>query len=520
MQLRFNLILPVILILTAGCSGSEVAHTNESEAQSTLSDIPPSIAPAVLQAEVQDTQVRDFYTNSGWSPIWSPRAEQALTVALEKRVEHGLDRVQFLPGLSKLSAAAREIALTRAALGFASALSRGVADPAKLHSIYTLPRPEVDVAIGLITAVRATRVTAWLDSLAPDTAEYAALASAYAQQLQAASRENGTDIASGNLIHPGEPDQRIPHIAAALMENRYLAKPVRANAAPPQGADGNIYSTNIVTAVKAFQHDYGISDDGVIGRDTLAILNVRPGDRARSIAVAMERLRWLTRAPPATRIDVNTAAAELSYFREGRLVDQRNVVVGKPGRETPQISTSLFRLVANPTWTVPKSIQRREMTGKSAAYFRRNSLSWRNGWIVQRSGPRNSLGLVKFDLQNDLAIYLHDTPAKTLFERNQRQLSHGCVRVSDALGFAQMLAEQEGIADQWSKARASGKMTFVSLPQAIPVRLLYRTVYVGQANQVMYRTDPYGWNVAVAETLGFAKDADKQFRSEGSDIGP
>ncbi|CCW16769.1 hypothetical protein EBBID32_11070 [Sphingobium indicum BiD32] len=272
--------------------------------------------------------------------------------------------------------------------------------------------------------------------------------------------------------------------------------------------------------MKAFQHDYDIRDDGVIGVDTLSILNVRPGDHARSIAVAMERLRWLTREPPATRIDVNTAAAELSYFRDGELVDQRNVVVGKPGKETPQISTSMFRLVANPTWTVPKSIQRGELAGKSAAYFRRNNMSWRNGWIVQGPGPRNSLGLVKFDLQNSLAIYLHDTPAKTLFDKHQRQLSHGCVRVSDALGFAQMLAEQQGIADQWSRARASGKIAYVRFPEAIPVRLLYRTVYVSQANQVTYRTDPYGWNVAVAEALGFGKDAGKQFRSDVDDIGP
>jgi L,D-transpeptidase YcbB len=387
-------------------------------------------------------------------------------------------------------------------------------------AFYTLPRPEVDLAQGLLAAVRAGQVGAWLDSLAPDTPEYRALADAYRMQQKEASRATAGKIASGDLIHPGDQDPRIPQIVAALLENRYLAVPVTTEAPASQRADGNIYSAEIVAAVKAFQHDYDISDDGVIGIDTLAILNVRPDDRARSIAVAMERLRWLTRAPPATRIDVNTAAAELSYFRDSKLVDQRNVIVGKPGNETPQISTSMYRLVANPTWTVPKSIQRGEMTGKSAAYFRRNNMRWRNGWIVQGSGPRNSLGLVKFDLRNNLAIYLHDTPAKTLFDKHQRQLSHGCVRVSDALGFAQMLADQENIADQWSKARATGKMTFVSLPDAIPVRLLYRTVYVDQSNQVIYRTDPYGWNEAVAETLGFARDAGKSFKSRVNDIGP
>lgn len=512
--------LSVILLLTASCSGSEVPHTNESEGPSELSDVAPNIAPATLQAEAQEAQLRDLYEKSGWTPIWSPRAEQALMAALQNRATHGLDRVQFLPDVAKLSPAARETALTRAALGFAGALARGVADPVKLHAIYTHPRPDVDLAAGLVTAVRAGRVDAWLGSLAPDTPEYRALADAYLQQQKAASQENVAQIASGDLIHPGDRDPRIPQIKTALLENRYLAMPVTTAVSPRPDTDGTLYSADIVTAVKAFQHDYDISDDGVIGADTLAILNVRPSDRARSIAVAMERLRWLTREPAATRIDVNTAAAELSYFRDGKLVDQRNVVVGKPGKETPQISTSMFRLVANPTWTVPRSIQGGEMAGKSAAYFRRNNMRWRNGWIVQGSGPRNSLGLVKFDLQNSLAIYLHDTPAKSLFDKHQRQLSHGCVRVSDALGFAQIIAEHQDITAQWSRARATGKIAYIKLPEAIPVRLLYRTVYVNQSNQVTYRTDPYGWNVAVAEALGFGKNAGKQFRSEVDDIGP
>ncbi|WP_246605001.1 L,D-transpeptidase family protein [Aquisediminimonas sediminicola] len=514
--MRIHRILPVILVLTASCSGSDVAHTSESDAESVLSSVVPGIAPAALQAAAQATPMRDFYAKNGWLPVWSPLAAQALTTALEKRARHGLDHVPFMPDLSKLSAEAREIALTRAALSYAGALAHGVADPAKLHRIYTLPRPKVNLSPGLITAVRAGRVEAWLDSLAPDTAEYAALAAAYLKQRQVMPQDNSEEIVGGDLIHPGDQDPRIPQIEAALLENRYLVLPVTTKT----DVASNMYSKGIVMAVKAFQNDYGISDDGVIGADTLVILNVRPGDRARSIAVAMERLRWLTRNPPPTRIDVNTAAAELSYFREGKLVDQRNVVVGKPGNETPQISSFMFRLVANPTWTVPKSIQKGEMAGKNAAYFQHYNLSWRNGSLVQNSGPRNSLGLVKFDLNNEFAIYLHDTPAKTLFDKNQRQLSHGCVRVNEALGFAHMLADREGIADQWTKALATGKMTFVKLPQMVPVRLMYRTVYVDQANQLMYRTDPYGWNVAVAAALGFTKDASRQFRSGVDDIGP
>ena len=98
--------------------------------------------------------------------------------------------------------------------------------------------------------------------------------------------------------------------------------------------------------------------------------------------------------------------------RDGKAADTRRVVVGEPGHETPELASPLYRLAANPTWTVPRSIEEREIAPKGEAYLRRNDMERRDGWIVQRSGPRNSLGLVKFDLRNDQEIYLHDTPAK------------------------------------------------------------------------------------------------------------
>jgi len=144
----------------------------------------------------------------------------------------------------------------------------------------------------------------------------------------------------------------------------------------------------------------------------------------------------------------------------------------------------------------------------------------RDGWIVQQPGPTNALGLVKFDMANDQAIYLHDTSAPALFDRSQRHLSHGCVRVEDAPGFAQMLAENEGVAEAWQTAQDSGEMTFVPLPSRIPVRLLYHNVYVDDAGKVAFRTDPYGWNDPVAEQLGFVKAAAKRAEAQAIDIGP
>jgi murein L,D-transpeptidase YcbB/YkuD len=123
-------------------------------------------------------------------------------------------------------------------------------------------------------------------------------------------------------------------------------------------------------------------------------------------------------------------------------------------------------------------------------------------------------------MRNGHAIYLHDTSARALFDRSQRHLSHGCVRVSDALGFANMLAEQEGVSERWQAARDSGKHRFVPLPREIPVRLIYGNVFVDSGNRIVFRTDPYGWNDKVAEALGFTGAATKRAAAQAIDIGP
>jgi hypothetical protein len=214
------------------------------------------------------------------------------------------------------------------------------------------------------------------------------------------------------------------------------------------------------------------------------------------------------------------AAARLRYYRDGKLVDRRKVMVGKPGRETPLLMAPIFRLVANPTWTVPKSIENSEMANSDADYLRSHDMVRRDGYIVQSPGPRNALGLVKFDMRDDQAIYLHDTASRSLFDRSQRHLSHGCVRVDDALGFAQMIAQDQGIQAKWQGARAGEDQQFIDLPKAIPVRLLYETAFLDGEGKVVVRTDPYGWNGPVAKALGFDQGSGHRARAEDVDVGP
>lgn len=442
---------------------------------------------------------------------WSADTVRQLRGAIDRRAGHGLDRMTFaLDG--RPGTAEGEAALTRSALHYAAALARGASDPVKLYKDYTLERAQVDLEGGLARALAAGTVDEWLESLAPQHASYRQLSKAYLalRGAGAAAPEPAIpDVAAP--LKPGQTDARVPAIARQLVASDYLDR---------AQAQGNRYNEAMVQAVRRMQADYGIAPDGIVGGGVIEILNLSDADRARAIAVALERLRWLEREPPATRIDVNIAAAQLSYWREGKIVDRRKVVVGKPGNETPQLDSPIYRLVANPTWTVPRSIERKEIADKGEAYLRRNNMAWQDGWIVQQPGPQNSLGLVKFDMKNDHQIYLHDTPAKALFDEVQRQRSHGCVRVDDALGFAELLARDEGVLDAWNRARASGQESFVPLPREIPVRLFYQTVLLDEAGEPVIRADPYGWNERVAVALGFPAREDMRFHPSTSDVGP
>ena len=244
------------------------------------------------------------------------------------------------------------------------------------------------------------------------------------------------------------------------------------------------------------------------------------GERARQIAVNLERLRWLERNPPATRIDVNTAAAFLEYRRDGALRDRRNVVVGQPDWETPQLGSPIFQLVAHPIWRVPESILEDELKEKSPAYLAAQGMEWRDDRLVQLPGPKNSLGQVKFDMRNDQAIYLHDTPAKTLFGRTERHRSHGCVRVQDAIGFALLVAHDDGVLVDFQEALTKGEESFVKLKSEVPVRLMYRTAFLDNG-KVRLVDDAYGWDDDLAYALGYMRKPPRpKVKQEGDDVGP
>ena len=445
---------------------------------------------------------------------WTRKTEKQLKEAIEQAPANGLKSELFLKGELPKDDAERYAVLTQAALKYAEALAHGYSDPAKLNAIYKIPRPTTDIRGGLTQALQNGNVGQWLASLPPQTDEYRALSQAHLHYVKLAGQANFQPLAAGKPIRPESRDPRVPALAAVLRAYGYVPDQP-ANAAPPRH-----YSGALVAGVKALQADYGLRPDGIVAGETLDVINMGPAGRARQLAVAMERLRWLPRDPPKTRIDVNTAATTLDYWRDGQHIDRRKVVAGEPDKQTPMLQASFSRLVANPKWRVPDSIAEKELSTKSRAWLAANDFVIQDGKYVQQSGDKNSLGLVKFDMEDKEQIYMHDTPAKALFGLPDRHRSHGCVRVENAIQFAEMLASQDGVLQQFEDALAGRDEKWVKLKTEIPVRMLYQTAF-WDGSRIQFRADVYDLDDNVAAALGFVRGAPrKPYRSPGEEIGP
>lgn len=445
---------------------------------------------------------------------WNSKLEKQLREEIANAPANGLK-----PDLFLKDNRADGAALTQAALSYAQALAHGFSDPSKLYPVYTIPRPSADVQQGFEQAVQKGDLKDWFDSLPPQTDEYKALSQAHLKYLELASKTNFQPVPQGDPIKPGSSDSRVAALAAALAAMGYLEAPPPQNQQRAAAAPAGRYSGQLVSAVKQLQGDFGLTTDGIVGGNTLAAVNLGPGGLGRECAVAMERLRWLERDPPKTRIDVNTAGTFLDYWRDGQHMDRREVVAGEPDKQTPQIQAPIVNLVAYPKWRVPDSIAQKEVATKSPSWLQQNNFAMENGHYVQQSGPKNSLGIVKFDMDDKQQIYLHDTPAKALFALPERHRSHGCVRVQNAVAFANAIATEEGVGDQFAKAMAGQQESYVKLKSPITVRLLYQTAF-WDGSKIEFRPDIYSWDDEIAAALGLVRGVTWQAVQQAGDIGP
>jgi murein L,D-transpeptidase YcbB/YkuD len=436
----------------------------------------------------------------------------AAIAALKAAPEHGLAaerfhvaRLQQLLGSSSGGDKAEGMRELRAALVDYARAQHGLTIPkSAFPKDWGLKPAAYDAEASLDAALQDGRLKAWLADQPPSLPAYQALQKAYVGYLKIQAAGGWPTVAPTALARGAQDAD-----AQALRQRLAFEDPQLAAAA--QSAPGD---ADLVAALQRFQAAHGLEASGKLDDDTLKALNTPAQGYAAQIRADLERLRWLARQDPPTRIDVNTAAATMDYYADGKLAMHMLAASGKPGGdETPMLASAIKSIVLNPPWNVPQEIAEEEIAPKGDAYMQAKGFVWKDGRLVQQPGPDAALGVVKFDFDNPYAVYLHDTPAKAAFARSQRAVSHGCVRLAQAVDLAKTLLGGE---PGWSAARvdqtlASGETTRIQLTHAVPVRLLYLTAFP-DGDRIAFRPDLYGWDAELLQLLDQPPPARKEGR--------
>lgn len=272
--------------------------------------------------------------------------------------------------------------------------------------------------------------------------------------------------------------------------------------------DTAAYLPDMIAAVNKAKKAYGYKEDSVADNALIKELNVPAAKRINQLLVNMERFRWVPANFESDElIVVNIPEFKLHYYKKGDPQWECNVVVGTPVNKTVIFSGIMDYVVFSPYWYVPQSIINKEIglsRAKSPAYLNRKNMEWSGGQLREKPGPNNSLGLVKFIFPNSNSIYLHDTPSKSLFDRDTRAFSHGCIRVAKPFDLAKkVLAYDSSWTDEKIRtAMKAGVEKKVVLQRKIPVYIGYFTAFSDEQGLVHFRKDVYNRDGELMKMLG------------------
>jgi len=383
---------------------------------------------------------------------------------------------------------------------------------------------KVDIIAVIQQGLSAPDLVQYLQQQAPQHQGYQSLKKVLAHYRKLRSQDGWPLIPAGKVLKPGMQDNRLDPLIRRLTITGDLKQLFS-----PAGT----YDGQLVEAVKHFQKRYNLEQDGIIGKKTMAALTIPIQDHIRRIIINMERWRWLPHTLDGQRLLVNIAGFYLAGTQNEQLEIVMPVIVGKQHHETPVFTHTMRYIEINPYWNIPNSIAVNEMVPKmikDPGYLKKERIRIFKGWqenarevnsatidwqtigkgirnyrLRQDSGPDNALGTIKFMFPNNYNVYMHDTPAHSLFKRNNRSFSHGCIRVSRPRDLALHILQHDDLG--WSKERIdalinAGKRTVITLKKPFPVHILYRTVLVDpRDNTVHFYDDVYGRDTLLSQAL-------------------
>jgi murein L,D-transpeptidase YcbB/YkuD len=481
--------------------------------------------------------IPDFYAARNFEPAWSTSLEptpqaRSLLEEIRRVDEDGLSPEDY--HYSRLQAMAVHLAaggpdamtpplqlradfdllMTDAAFLLGAHILGGRVNPETIHGAWSAFSHEVDLIRFLNDGLQGGRVAPMIQALHPPYTGYTGLRQALADYRRMAAAGGWPHLADGPSLRLGDESPLVARLRERLHVSGDLAD-------MPLSLMPNVFDEPLETAVKAFQFRHGLEADGVVGKKTRQVLNVPVEQRIQQLLINMERWRWIPNNLGPRYLVVNIADFNLTMVDEGRVRGTMRVVVGRAYRKTPVFSGTMTYLEFNPFWNIPRRLAIEDIlprVQKDPGYIDQQGIRIFSGWsedavplspgevdwaslnpnhfpirLQQAPGPKNALGRIKFMFPNQHAVYLHDTPAKGLFNSVSRSFSSGCIRVEDPTTLAAFVLEGTEGWDRETIAKhlGDGERRVVRLQRPIPVHLLYWTAWSDANGIVFFREDIY-----------------------------
>jgi len=466
-----------------------------------------------------------YYKEHEMRPIWvrgagkfQPRIEAAIGI-LEDSWTHGLNPAHYR--IDKIKSLAQdinadnkielELLLSDAVVKYMHDLTSMRAEKGRAEKFWRSPMTQAEI---LSMVAESADPVAQIRSVEPTYVLYQSLRQELIR-LAKLPADNAKPVKTTQNMKPGRSYKHIP----AIREKMNM---------PAIEQSPEIYDEPLAVEVMKLQKDYNIDADGVIGPKTLELINFTREDKMMQIIANMERLRWINQGRPDRYVLVNIPSANLWAVDEGEVKLTMPVIVGKTARPTYSFKTEITGVRLNPNWTVPPTIKQKDFLpalkqdpqalsrkGIRISYKGRTVDPSQIDWstiqphhmnqvsLTQNPGDDNPLGKVRVIMQNPYDIYLHDTNNRKLFEKTERELSSGCIRVAEPEKLAEFLL---GKNKDWDDGRLrklidSRQMRDVPTDESIPVFITYQTVWLNTDGRLVYGRDPYGQDRKLADLL-------------------
>jgi L,D-transpeptidase YcbB len=455
------------------------------------------------------SEVKQFYRYRNFSYAWfetSGLIEQAshLYTHLSNLEDEGIlikppylnvmDSLINNPSVTEKADSVLEILLTAEYLFYANKVWKGIPENQSSKLQWYIPRKKLNLPYLTDSLIKDTSAPLFSDNYSYRQYNLLKEALKKYRKLDSSTTWKPIDVKSKLMLHDESED------VASLRKRLYDLGDLNFD------SGSKVFDDSLQDGVKSFQYRYGMTADGIAGPAFLKYINTPLQEYIRKIIINMERARWVPLDLKRHYLIVNIPSFTLYAFDADTIHFAMNVVVGKAVHKTVLFSGDIKYIVFSPYWDVPPSILKNEILPgirRDPNYLKRNNMEWVGNRVRQKPGPKNSLGLVKFLFPNSYNIYLHDTPAKSLFEKSARAFSHGCIRLGEPEKLADYLLRDDPkwTTEKINAAMHAGVEKYVTLKDPVPVYIGYMTAFVDNAGKINFRDDVYMRDAALQKTI-------------------